>query len=159
MPPLPLEPAAPQAILSPAAMVKPSGISMTLTDVRRHADRGGWEEADRCCEDLLEKNTLDWRVHFYRGLVLKQMRKHAEAEESLRRAIYLNRNAVLAHYYLGLFLQSRGDLHQAARSFKNVLDLLRSRRDTETFADADGMTVSELKKLAAIQVEILRESA
>jgi len=85
------------------------------------------------------------------------MRRHAAAERSLRRAIYLDRQYVLAHYYLGLLLQSRDDPRQAARSFENALDLLGPRRDADTFADADGITVAELRKLAKTHVEILRE--
>jgi len=85
------------------------------------------------------------------------MRRHAEAEQSLRRAIYLDRKSVLAHYYLGLFLQSRGDLREATRSFENVLDLLGPLGDAHNFDDADGITAAELKKLAKMQIETLRE--
>jgi chemotaxis protein methyltransferase CheR len=129
----------------------------TLADVRHHADRGAWEDAAWCCGELLEKDHLNSSVHFYHGLVLEQMRRHAEAEQSLRRAIYLDRQSALAHYYLGLFLQSRGDFHEAARSFENALDLLDPRDDADIFADADGITVVELKKLARMHLEILRE--
>jgi chemotaxis protein methyltransferase CheR len=129
----------------------------TLEDVRSYADSGAWEKASRCCEQLLEENNLKANVHFYRALVLEQMNKHQEAEVSLRRAIYLDRQSVLAHYYLGLFLQSRGDPKQAARSFENTLNLLQFRAGTDRFADADGITAAELGKLAAMHLEILRE--
>ena len=129
----------------------------TLADVRHHADRGAWRDAAQCCRELLEKDNLNSRVHFYHGLVLEQMRRHAEAEQSLRRAIYLDRKSVLAHYYLGLFLQSRGDLREATRSFENVLDLLGPLGDAHNFDDADGITAAELKKLAKMQIETLRE--
>ena len=129
----------------------------TLIDVRRHADRGAWESAARCCEQLLRTDNLNSATHFHHALVLQQMGRHDEAERSLRRAIYLDRQSVLAHYYLGLFLQSRGDGRHAERSFENALDLLRARGDTEVFADADGITVAELRKLAKMHIEILRE--
>jgi chemotaxis protein methyltransferase CheR len=129
----------------------------TLADVRRRADQGDWESAARLCEQLLKKDNLNSVVHFYHALILGQMRREAEAKKSLRRAIYLDRQFVLAHYYLGLFLQSQGDSRQAARSFENALDLLRSRRNTDVLADADGITVAELTKLAEIHLEILKE--
>ena len=131
--------------------------SPTLADVRRHADQGAWESAEHQCEQLLKTDNLNSEVHFYHALVLGQMRRPKEAEKSLRRAIYLDRRSVLAHYYLGLFLQSHGDSGQAGRSFENTLDLLRSRRDTDILAHADGITVAELKKLAKTHLEILRE--
>jgi chemotaxis protein methyltransferase CheR len=133
------------------------GVVSTLADVRRHADLGAWESAVRHCEQLLKQDNLNSTVHFYHALVLGQMRRQDEAEKSLRRALYLNRQFVLAHYYLGLSLQSRGEWRNAARSFENTLDLLGSRDDTDIFADADGITVAELKKLAMAHLEILLE--
>ena len=131
----------------------------TPDDVRRYADDGAWEKASQCCEELLRKDNLQPNVHFYRALVLEQMSMHQEAKASLRRAIYLDRRSVLAHYYLGLLLQSGGDQGQAAKSFENALQLLALRPDTESFPDADGITVAELKKLAAMQIESLEEPA
>jgi chemotaxis protein methyltransferase CheR len=75
----------------------------------------------------------------------------------LGRAIYLDRQSVLAHYYRGLFLQSRGDPRLAARSFGNALEILRTRSDEDAFDDADGITVAELKKLTNMHLDILRE--
>jgi chemotaxis protein methyltransferase CheR len=129
----------------------------TLADIRRYADQGAWEIAVRACEQLLKQDNLNSKIHFYHALVLEQTGKHDEAERSLRRATYLDRQSVLAHYYLGLFLQSRGDLRRAERSFENALQLLRSRSDADIFVDADGITAAELRKLAKMHVEILRD--
>src|SRR5260370_14405526 len=79
----------------------------TLADVRHHADRGAWKDAARCCGELLEKDNLNSRVHFYHGLVLEQMRRHAEAEQSLRRAISLDRKCGLSPCYFEVFLPLR----------------------------------------------------
>jgi hypothetical protein len=84
------------------------------------------------------------------------MKRYGEAEVSLRQTIYLDRQSVLAHYYLGLLLQSRGESPQvAARPFENALVLLRSFADDYIFDDADGINAAELKKLAKINLEIL----
>jgi len=153
-------PLAPVRRIDAAATDGPASESHgTLEDVRRCADRGEWKNAALCCERLLKKDNLNATVHFYHGLVLEQMRNHVAAERSLRQAIYLDRRFVLAHYYLGLSLQSRGDPGQAARSFDNTLDLLLPRCDAEVLADADGITVAELMNLARLHLEILRERA
>lgn len=139
------------------ALTREAPAPPTLEKVRGYADSGAWEQAAECCEELLRKDNLCARVHFYHALVLEQMSKHAEAETALKRAIYLDRQSILAHYYLGLFLQSQGDPKQAARSFENVLALLRSRPATDSFPDADGITAAELNRMAAMHLEILRE--
>jgi tetratricopeptide (TPR) repeat protein len=104
---------------------------------------------------LLKKDPRNSQAHFYYGLILDQMQRGPEAERSLRRAIELDRQSVLSHYYLGLFLQSHSDLREAARLFERVLEMLNHRRDAEVFADADGMTAAELKKLVKMHIETL----
>jgi len=131
----------------------------TLAGIRCHLDRGEWENAAACCERLLKTENLTSSVHFHHALALEQLRRHDEAERSLRRAIYLDRHAVLAHYYLGVLLLSRGQSRQAARSFENTVELLSSRCDSEVLADGGGISVSELKGLAQTQKEIITESA
>ena len=134
-----------------------SASTQALSEVRRQADRGAWESAATCCEELLKKDRQNSQVHFYYGLILDQMQRGPEAERSLRRAIELDRQSVLPPYYLGLFLQSHGDLcearGEAARLFERVLELLNHRRDADVFADADGMTAAELKKLVKMHIE------
>jgi chemotaxis protein methyltransferase CheR len=128
-----------------------------LLEVRRHADRGAWESAARCCEELLTQDDRNSTVHFYHGLVLDQMQRRPEAERALRRAIELDRQSVLPQYYLALLLESAGDLRHAAQSFESVLKLLSVRRDAHIFTDADGITVAELRKLVTMHIETLRE--
>ena len=130
-------------------------VERTLAEVRLHADGGEWANAVQCCEQLLKRDNLNSLVHFYHALVLEQMGHHAEAEPALRRAIYLDRQSVLPHYYLGLLLQSRGDPRQAARSFENAVELLESLSDADVLADADGITVAEMKKLAKMHLQVL----
>jgi chemotaxis protein methyltransferase CheR len=156
--PLPSMPAIPPRRAAPElARTAVRSAPESLETARHYADIGGWEQAAQCCEELLRKDNLSPNVHFFHALVLEQMSRHAGAESSLRKAIYLDRRFVLAHYYLGLFLQSRGDPKQAERSFENVLNLLQSRPGTDHFPDADGITVAELKRLAAMHLEVLRE--
>ena len=152
--PLPLP--TPTPYLIPAAPTSTS-VAPSLAEARHYADRGEWANAIQCCDQLLKKDNLNPNIHLYQALILEQMGKHAEAELSLRRAIYLDRQSVLAHYYLGLFLQSRTDSRPAARSFENALELLRSHQATETFANADGITAGELTKLTKMHLDILRE--
>jgi chemotaxis protein methyltransferase CheR len=128
-----------------------------LAKVRSHADRGEWRAAAQCCDDLLARDNLNSLGHFYQGLVLEQMQEPTRAEQSLRRAIYLDRQSALAHYYLGLVLQSRGRAGQASRCFENTLRLLDTTSKTHRFPDADGITAGELGGLAGMHLRILQE--
>lgn len=125
-------------------------------ELRAMVDRGEWRTAASLCTRLLDQEPLAALPHFYRALALEQGGCFREAEGSLRRAIYLDRGFVLAHYYLGLLLQNSGnEPARAARCFENVVELLRGRPAGEAFEHADGMTAGELKELAQMHLEVL----
>ncbi|MBI3697472.1 MAG: protein-glutamate O-methyltransferase CheR [Acidobacteria bacterium] len=127
----------------------------TLDHVRQLADQGDWESAASCCREVLERDGLEPLVHFYHALVLEQLGQPGPAEWSLRRALYLDRRFVLAHYHLGLLLLRKKQSPAAARAFENVLELLAARDAAECLPDADGMTAADLRELAAMQLEVL----
>ena len=77
----------------------------------------------------------------------------AEAERSLRHAIYLDRNFLLAHYHLGLALAKGDQPHLAARSCENVLRLSAGMRDLDTLENGDGLTVAALKQMAKMLLQ------
>jgi chemotaxis protein methyltransferase CheR len=129
----------------------------TLDDLRRSADCGDWEEAARYGKELLRSDSLNPAVHFHYALVMEQMGDHAEMERALRRAIYLDRQAPLAHYHLGLLLQSRRELRAATRCFANTLELLSPLAPELMVPGADGITAAELTKLVRSQMDALSE--
>ncbi|HEX4147384.1 MAG TPA: hypothetical protein VHY20_00290, partial [Pirellulales bacterium] len=88
----------------------------------------------------------------------QQLGEHGESELALRRAIYLDRTFVLAHYFLGLVLQRNRDAAAAARCFRNALKLLEHRPQDETFADADGLSVGALRRLTEMHLEVLQHA-
>lgn len=141
---------------TPSQAAPSSDEKPTLENLRTLAGRGNWDAAASECRRLLDGNGLDPLTHFYSALILEQMGTVAEAEEELRRAIYVDRKFVLAHYHLGLLQQRKRKEPLARRSFENVLELLSQRADTESFADADGITVAELRELVKVHLEVLR---
>jgi chemotaxis protein methyltransferase CheR len=104
---------------------------------------------------LLRSDRLNPLVHFYHGLVLEQLGRHAEAEAALRRAIYLDRRFALAHYYLGLLLHKGHEPQRAIRTFRNALDLLERLDPAHVFGDGDGLTAGDLARLTRKHLEIL----
>lgn len=137
---------------------EPSAEAGALAGVRALADRGDWQGASACCRRLLEADGLNPEIHFYLALALEQLGAPAEAELSLRRALYLDRGLVLAHYHLALFLQKNKNVPQAVRSFENVLELLSRGDDGDLVTGADGMTVAGLKELTEMHLEVLRRA-
>ena len=104
-------------------------------------------EAADVCREQTARRPLNPNGHFRYALQLQQRGRLLEAEQSLRRAIYLDRGFVLAHYYLGLLLKRRSELPGARRCFRNALRLLEPIDQRAVFADAEGIDASALTEL------------
>ncbi|HEY3738333.1 MAG TPA: protein-glutamate O-methyltransferase CheR [Bryobacteraceae bacterium] len=138
-----------------AAAPAPAVARPDLEGLRKLANRGDWHSAVRYCRQLLALDGLNPLVHYYHALVLEQIGGTADAEQSLRRAIYLDRHFLLAHYHLGLVLTKDRKTRPAVRSFENVLTLSSEMHDQQTVADGDGVTVAGLKELARMHLHNL----
>lgn len=130
--------------------------SSELADIRILADRGEIEIAAAQCQQLLKTYKLNPTCHLYHALILEQLGQHASCEDSLRRAIYLDRDFVLAHYYLGLTLHRLDRHHEAIRSLENARKLLSTQDPDLVIGDCDGLNVAELDELARMQLDALK---
>ena len=128
---------------------------LQLTEIRHMADRGDLERASAECERLLTVNELNPACHFYQALILAQKGQHEQVKHALRRAIYLDRSCVMAHYYLGVTLQRLRQPGPAARSLRNVLDLLSHRDPDQVVDDFDGLSATELSQLTRRQLDTI----
>jgi chemotaxis protein methyltransferase CheR len=126
--------------------------------VRKLADGGHWNEALSACDALMRAGALDWRLHLLRALILEQLADSEGCEAALRRAIYLDRKAVLPHYHLGLFLSRRDDSHGARRSFRNVLALLDGFSGTHPIEDGDDLTAAQLRESVEMHLNLIGAS-
>jgi chemotaxis protein methyltransferase CheR len=159
LPPLPPQAA---AVARPAAQPRPEprrqpAQAPTVEEVRRLADRGQWRSAASCAQKLVEANGLNPAAHFMLALVLEHTASPIQAVQSLRRAIYLDRAFVMAHYHLGLILERQRDARRARRAFENVLELLGSRAPADLIEHGDGISAAELRDLAKMHLELLNK--
>ncbi|HEV3342184.1 MAG TPA: CheR family methyltransferase, partial [Pirellulales bacterium] len=127
----------------------------TLALARAQLDRGDTQGALTSCQRLIKADRLNPLAHFYHAVAAGQQGFRQETERSLRRAIYLDRDFVLAHYHLGLLLKRESETRAARRSFRNVLAILERRDAGEVFADADGLTVGALRQLTDLHLGTL----
>jgi chemotaxis protein methyltransferase CheR len=136
----------------PASVVAIAGRRFQRSPVLAMADSAGVtpdhrNEATDVCREQTTLRPLNPDGHFRYALLLQQRGRLLEAEQSLRRAIYLDRGFVLAHYYLGLLLKRRSELPGARRCFRNALRLLEPIDERAVFADAEGIDASALTEL------------
>jgi chemotaxis protein methyltransferase CheR len=127
----------------------------TVDEVRTLADRGEWRLAAGRARKLIETGGRNPAAHFVLALVLEHMGSPADAAQSLRRAIFLDRAFIMAHYHLGLVLEQQRDLQGARKAFANVLDLVAARDGGDILEHGDGISAAELKELTKMHLELL----
>ena len=124
-----------------------------LEGLRQLADQGDWQGAAQYGKRLLTRNGLNAEVHFYHALIFEKLGIVNEPEQSLRHAIYLDRNFALAHYHLGLALKRDGKERAAQRCFGNVLRVLDGMPGHALVTAGPEVTVAGLKELARLHLE------
>ena len=152
-PPRPL--AAPTLEPAPAPKPpQPTVDSVTpLADIRALANLGRFAEAAHLCRQALARSPPDPAAHFYLGLVTQAQGLLDEAEEALRRAVYLDGTFLMAQYHLGLLRLERGDGAAGRRNLAGVARLAATLSPTTPLCEGDGLRAGDLRELARLQLE------
>ena len=151
-------PPIPQPVLT-VPMVSGEAKPNELDAVRTLMASGEWFAASARCAEILERDAINTDAHFLNALIFEHLGQHADSEQALRKVIFLDRNCVLAHYYLALRLQNIHDYRGAIRSFDNALRLLAAIDPARVFADAEGLSAADLQQYAQSHLEVLNRHA
>lgn len=122
--------------------------------IRRLADSGEAEAAERQCKRLIESEPLDAAPYLLLAMLIQRKGEWEEAERLLRQAVYLDRKAPLAHYQLGMHLQQKRRPAEAARCLRNAFKLLAALPGDAVVPHCDGLTAAELADLVQIHLEV-----
>lgn len=117
------------------------------------ANRGVWDEARRICDRLLKTEFRNPIVYFYSSLIDYHLFHFDRAEQSCRKAIYLDRTFAMAHFQLGTVLNERGDDIGTRKAFDNTLRVLRALPDNAVLPEGDGLTVAGLRNLVQLHIK------
>ena len=115
---LPVQPAAPEVPVTGDAV---QAVRDALAD-------GRYADAERLARLAGEAEPLRADVHYLLGLALVDQGRDAEAQAPLRRAVYLDPDAGLAHFLLAGALARTGDAIAAAREYRAAAMALGPRR-------------------------------
>ncbi|MEN3953217.1 CheR family methyltransferase [Iodidimonas sp. SYSU 1G8] len=118
-------------------------------------EAGETAEALGQCEILLAQEPENKLLHFRRGLCLHALRRETDAEQAFRRAIFLDRTFIAAHYHLGLLLAGRRQPRDARRALTNALRLAAAQPSGTVVPEGDGLTAGELSGGIALQLDIM----
>lgn len=108
------------------------------------ADEGQFNEVHDLLDTLEQVNPLLPQAHYLRAIVYQQNQLPDQAKAALRRALYADREFVLAHYMLGELFYTEGNTAMAQRSWQNALNALKKQPPSSLVPFGDGTMVGTL---------------
>lgn len=132
--------------LAPAAEAPGDALSLAA---RECANQGKLAEAAEWCEKAIAADKLNPACHYLLAAIQQELGQHDAAVQSLKRALYLDADFVLAHFALGNLRLARGRRREAERHFDTALSLLRAHARDEVLPESDGLTAGRLGEIIA----------
>jgi chemotaxis protein methyltransferase CheR len=120
---------------------------------RAYANQGKLAEAEEWCDKAVAADRLDPGLHYLRAMILQEQGKADEAVPSLKRALYLDQNFVLAHFALGSLARMNGKREDAVRHFTIALSILGACAGDEVVPASEGMTAARLREIVESTLE------
>jgi len=136
----------PAEVLVPSRQAPPP---VPVQAVRDALDEGRYTDAVRLARLAADLEPLRAEVHYLLGLALVDLGQDAEALPALRRAVYLDHDAGLAHFVLAGALSRSGDTTAAAREYRAAAQTLGRDPGEAGSHELGGRSVRELAALCA----------
>jgi chemotaxis protein methyltransferase CheR len=116
---------------------------------RALANQGSLVDALAWCERWVAADKVDPAGHYLRAIILLERGDPEQARLSLKRALYLQPEFVLAHFALGNLARGRGRNAEADRHFANALAAVRGHRADDLLPESDGLSAGRLTEIIA----------
>lgn len=118
------------------------------------ANLGKLEEANATSKIALQMDPANKQTYFIYALVLLGQNQFLEAEEALRKSIFLDHQFVEAHFQLGLLLIRNKKTDTGIKSLKNALRIAKSKNPNEAVSEMHGLNFKQLTDILAHEIEM-----
>ncbi len=107
---------------------------------RAAANTGRLADALRHCEEAIRWEKLDPELHYLRASILTELGEFIQAEEELRRTLYIAPDFILAHFALAALTRRLGRIAEARRYLQNASAYLSQIDPDKVLPGSDGLT-------------------
>jgi chemotaxis protein methyltransferase CheR len=122
--------------------------------IRAFADMGKLSEALALCDKAIAGDKCDPGLYYLRAVILQEENRFDEAVTSLKRALYLDPNHVLAYFTMGNLVLHQGNIKFAKRCFDNALALMGACRREEILPESEGLTAGRFREIIQATINI-----
>ncbi len=123
-----------------------SGTAMALL-ARSYANLGKLDEALAWAEKTIATDKLNSDYHYLHGTILQEQGRVDTAVMSLRRAVFLEPNLVVAHFALGNIARQQRKPKEADRHYRTALKILGNYDEQAPVPASEGMTAGRLMNM------------
>lgn len=134
------------AILTGSASENSDSRAMMLL-ARALANQGKLAEAGQWCEKAVALDKINPDLHYLLAIICHELGRTDPAIVSLKRALYLDPDFVLAHFTLANINRNAGHIKESNRYFRNALDLMETMAPDQAVPGSDGLTAGRLKEI------------
>ncbi len=114
------------------------------------ANKGNLEQARYWCEQAIRRDKLHPEPYYTLGLIQLEHNRLDLALDALKKAVFLDREFVMAHYSLAQAYSRQGNQELARKSSQNVQRLLDGKPGDALVPEGDGLNIARLRELVAI---------
>lgn len=125
--------------------------------VRALANQGRLEEAGRVCAGALDRHRLSAELAYLHAVLLLHAGRNAAAATAARRALYLDRDLVVAHLAHAQALGRQGEREAELRALANARRLLAAMPPDALVPASDGATAGYLSERVRLQLHFRAE--
>ncbi len=100
---------------------------------QRHFDLAG-----AALQRLLQRNPMYAQGYYLQGLLALEQHKLEDAEDALKKAVYIEHRFPMAHFTLALAYSQHNKISAAIREYRNALKILMQQDNLETEVDYSG---------------------
>ncbi|MGE0606718.1 MAG: CheR family methyltransferase [Pirellulales bacterium] len=129
---------------------KPDRASLRLRYVRALMSTADIIHARRALETCLAEEPLSIEAQLLKASLSEEAGELSVAEQACRRALYIDRHCLLAHFHLALVQQQTGDSAGAARSLRTALALVQGKNPHEPVAFGEGVCYGRLREMISL---------
>ncbi len=90
---------------------------------------------------------LDVRFYYLLATVMQEQGNDERAIVSLRQALYIDPDFVLAHFLHGTLCLKLGNREEGQQSFKNAVSSLSKLHSEDILPESDGLTVERFRQI------------
>jgi len=111
---------------------------------RAYANQGKLVDALEWCVKAAVSDKLNPGLYYLQATILEEQGKGEAAAASLKQALYLDQDFILAHFTLGNLFLRQGKLKQADKHFENAASLLKTYPREAIIPESEGITAGRL---------------